>query len=244
MSRLRLLYESPVGKKALVAVTGAMMMAFLVLHAIGNLKAFLPDPSPGVPDIDLYAKFLREVGEPLLPAGIGLWTVRIVLLVALVVHVVCVIQLGAQSRRARPARYDKVGYDQATRPARWMLFTGFALLFFVVVHLLQFTTGTIDSSRFVEGAVYGNLYRTFGVWYYAAFYWFVMAVLGLHLYHGAWSLFQSLGFDNPDRNRGLRRFALLIAILLPLAFASVPAAFFSGLMAPPPPPSAQLAGEH
>lgn len=234
MTRLLLLYRSVLGKKAIVAVTGAIMMSFLLLHAAGNVKAFLPDPSPGVPDIDVYARFLRTMGEPLFPYSAVLWLVRTILAVSLVLHVVCVIQLALHNRRARPQSYDRYEHTEATSSARWMLYTGGVLLCFLVVHLLQFTTGTIDASRFVHGEVYGNLYRAFRQWGYVAFYLVAMSVLALHLYHGAWSLFQSLGLDNPDRNRGLRRLALVVALLLPLIFATLPVAFMTGLMDPPP----------
>lgn len=242
MRRLLLLYRSLLGKKAIVAVTGAILLGFLLLHVVGNLKTFLPDPSPGVPDIDVYSQFLRSMGEPMLPHSVALWIFRVVLAVALVLHVVCVLQLAIHNRRARPVRYDRVVYVEATTSGRWMLYTGSLLLLFLVIHLLHFTTGTIDAARFVHGAVYENLYRAFGQWHYAALYLTALIVLALHLYHGTWSLFQSLGLDNPDRNRGLRRMAIVIAAAVPLAFASVPVAFFIGMMEPPPVQMTQLGG--
>lgn len=235
MTRWLQLYRSVLGKKAIVAVTGTFLLLFLVLHVAGNLKVFLPDPAPGVPDIDVYARFLRTMGEPLLPFAGALWTVRVVLLAAFALHVLCVFQLATHNRRSRPVGYRRVQYVEATAPARWMLFTGSLLLLFLVIHLLQFTTGTIDAENFVRGAVYANLDRSFGRWYYAAFYVGAMLVLALHLYHGGWSLFQSLGLDSPDRNRALRTVALCVAVGLALAFASVPMAFFAGSMQPPPP---------
>lgn len=234
MKRLSAIYTSVVGKKAIVAVTGAILLGFLVLHAVGNIKVFLPDSAPGVPDIDVYAHFLRTMGEPLLPRKAILWTVRTVLSLSLLLHLLCVFQLAQRNRLARPVPYQRTQPYRATLPARSMLVTGSLILIFVIVHLLQFTTGTIDSARFTEGAVYANLYRTFQVSYYAAFYLFVLSVLALHLYHGAWSLFQTLGVDNPDRNPSLRRFALVITAALFLAFASVPIAFYSGVMPAPP----------
>jgi succinate dehydrogenase / fumarate reductase cytochrome b subunit len=234
LSRLLTLYRSSVGKKAIVAITGAMLLGFLCLHVVGNLKAFLPDPQPGVADIDVYARFLRTMGEPIFPYSSALWIMRSVLLVALVLHLVCVFQLALHNRGARPVRYASTRHVQVTPPARWMLYTGSLLAVFIVIHLLQFTTGSIDPARFTEGAVYSNLQRTFQLGGYAAFYVGAMAVLGLHLYHGAWSLFQSLGLDNPDRNRGLRGLALVIAVGLFLAFSSVPLAFVSGALDPSP----------
>ena len=235
MSRTTAFYRSLIGKKVIVAVTGALLLGFLVMHVIGNLKVFVADPMPGVPDIDVYSEFLRSAGVPLLPHGAMLWIVRIGLLTAFVLHVVCVIQLALVNRAARPVRYvHRLARVEATPAARWMLYTGSLLVLFIVVHLLQFTSGTLDSSRFTEGAVYLNLSRAFELWYYVAFYVTAMAVLALHLYHGTWSLFQSLGLDNPDRNRALRGFAVLLAVGLFIAFISVPAAFFAGIMKAPP----------
>ena len=94
----------------------------------------------------------------------------------------------------------------------------------------------------MPGGVYGNLYRAFHEWGYVAFYLGAMVVLALHLYHGAWSLFQSLGLDSPDRNRGLRRLAAVVAVGLALTFASVPIAFATGALGPPPAASTELAG--
>jgi len=233
MTRILALHRSLLGKKVIVAVTGAMLLAFLLLHVAGNLKAFLPDPSPGIPDIDLYSHWLRSMGEPLLPSSFALWAVRIVLLLALVLHVECVLQLAVRNRRARPVRYDRVEHAEATASARWMLYTGALLLLFVVIHLLHFTTGSLDPDGFVRGAVYANLHHAFGRWPVVLFYLGALVVLTLHLSHGAWSLFQSLGLDNPDRNRALRRTALAIAIAIPLGFAAVPLAFSTGLMKPP-----------
>ena len=244
MRRLLLLYRSLVGKKVIVAITGAIWLGFLLLHVIGNLKAFLPDPEPGIPDIDVYSHFLRTMGEPILPHAVALGLFRVVLVVALVLHVVCVVQLAARNRRARPVSYDRVDYAEASVSARSMLYTGALLLFFLAVHLPHLTTGDLDAAHFVPGAVYRNLTLAFAQWPFTSLYLVAMVVLGSHLYHGAWSLFQTLGLDNPDRNRGLRRFAMVIAIVFPVGFAAVPVAFFSGLMAPPPALSSPAEGSH
>lgn len=234
MKRFLLLYRSTLGKKALVAITGAILLGFLVGHVVGNLKVFLPDPSPGVPDIDVYAEFLRTMGEPLVPATAILWLVRIVLVAALLIHLDCVISLARRNRKARPVGYRRQVYVESGRSARWMLYSGGLILIFVVLHILHFTTGQLDPSRFEHGKVYANLYRAFAHWYYVAFYVVSLAAISAHLYHGIWSLFQTLGIDNPDRNRGLRTFAGITALVLFLGFASIPLAFFLELVAPPP----------
>lgn len=234
MKRFAQLYQTTVGKKFIAATTGIILFGFVVLHMAGNLKVFVGDNSTGVPDINVYAKFLRTMGEPLLPYSVALWTVRIILIVALVLHLVVVISLAARNNTTRTKTYHEHNYDYATWPARLMLVSGCLLLTFLVFHLLQFTTGTIDVTPIVDTEVYSNLYYAFHKWYFALIYVTAMAMLGLHLYHGAWSLFQTLGFDNPDRNRALRTFATVAALIVFLGFSSVPIMFFSGAMAAPP----------
>lgn len=240
MHRLVAFYESMIGKKAIVASTGSILLVFLVFHLTGNLKAFLPDPSPGIYDIDVYAQFLRTVGEPLFPKTSLLWIIRCVLLVALGLHILCVFQLANRNRTARSIGYrHRPEHVEATHSARWMIYTGSFLLLFIVIHLLQFTTGTIGSAGFTA-SVYTNLDVAFQQVFWVGFYLTAMVILGLHLFHGTWSVFQSLGVDNPDRNRGLRRLAAIVSIGIFLAFVSVPTAFFLGVM-PKPEPTPNLA---
>ncbi len=227
MKRLVVLYQSFLGKKIIVAVTGIVLLGFLIGHVAGNLKVFLPDID-GQPDIDVYAEALRELGAPLLPHAFVVWAVRLVLLSALILHVVCVIQLSIANRAARKLGYQKHVYSQASEPARWMMYSGLFLLVFIVVHLLQFTVGTIGP--FEHGRVYNNLQAAFDQIGWFALYVVSMAVLALHLFHGAWSLFQTLGWDNPDRNRGLRRLAVVISVGLFIGFVAVPTAFYTGML--------------
>lgn len=229
MNRFGAFYRSTVGKKALVAVTGLIMLGFLVAHVAGNLKVFLPDPEPGTADIDAYAAFLRTMGEPLLPHEGALWAMRAVLLVSLVVHVICVTQLVLRNRSARPIGYSRVRYKQTTLPARWMMFTGVLVLAYVIFHVMHFTTGDIDPGSFEHGAVFANLQRAFDTWPLVALYVVCMAVVSFHLYHAVWSAFQTLGLDNPDRNRGLRLVAAALAVLIFAGFVTVPVSFWAGL---------------
>ena len=218
-----------------MAVTGVVLFGFVLLHMLGNLKTFTGRDAEGVPHIDTYAHFLRTMGEPLLPHGFALWTTRIVLLVALVLHVALVIRLQARNRAARPIGYHhRPAREVSTAAARTMLVSGLLLLVFVVIHVLQFTTGTIDITPIVPEHVYANLHNAFGVWYIVLFYVIAMGVLGFHLYHGVWSLFQTLGIDNPDRNRGLRLSAALATVLILLGFCSAPVLFYFGLLPAPP----------
>ncbi len=233
MSRIVSFYGSVIGKKVIVAITGIILFGFVVGHMVGNLKSFLGTNAEGVPEVDVYAEFLRTVGEPVFGYGELVWIIRIVLLVSLVLHTVTVIHLAVINRAARPERYVKHTNVQSTLAARLMLVTGVLLLVFIVIHVLQFTTGTLDADRFRAGEVYGNLHRTFQVWYYMLLYVVAMVLLAFHLYHGVWSLFQTLGLDNPDRNRGLRLLAAISAVVLLLGFSAVPVLFFSGAMPEP-----------
>ena len=232
MKRTFSLLKSSVGTKAIVAVTGLLMLGFLVGHVIGNLKIFLPD-FEGQPDIDRYAQFLRTMGEPMLPNSGVLWGARCLLLVAVVLHVVSVIRLASMNRAARPVAYAKSEYSSATRPARWMMFTGLAVLAFVIFHLLHLTIGAIDPGKFVEGKVYANLHGAFQQWPLVVLYVLAMAAIMIHLYHGIWSMFQSLGLDNPDRNRVLRTLAVAVSFALFVGFSAVPVSLFSGWLAAP-----------
>lgn len=234
MRRLARLYGSTLGKKAVAAVTGIVLFGFIVLHMAGNLKTFTGTTADGVPHIDTYARFLRTMGEPLLPYGYALWTVRIIVGGSAILHVIVAIDLAARNRAARPIRYrHRHVHVEATPAARGMLVSGVAILVFVILHLLQFTTGTIQVTPVEPELVYANLYHAFRVWFVAASYVAAMGFLCLHLYHGAWSLFQTLGADNPDRNRGLRLFAAIAAIAILLGFCSVPVLIFAGALAPP-----------
>lgn len=230
MERLASLYRTTLGKKVIVAVTGIVMLGFLVGHVSGNLKVFLPDMPDGTPDIDVYGQYLREIGEPLLPHAGLLWFARIVLLVSLVLHVICVMQLSTGNLTAREVDYQKREYRQASPSARWMMYSGGFLLVFIVFHLAHLTLGIIQPGLFEHGAVYANLYQAFTQPLFAGIYAVSMVIIALHLFHGTWSLFQTLGLDNPDRNRGLRRLAAVVAVGLAVAFVAVPIAFLSGAL--------------
>ena len=245
MNRISSLYSSTIGKKFLAAVTGLILFGFLVGHMAGSLKVFTGSTSvktvsdsgeevvEHVPHVDEYGQFLKEVGSPVLPPMMGLWIARLVLLTALVVHVVVVIQLSLQSKAARPIGYVKSKKAAASASAQYMMFSGFAILGFVIFHILHFTTGYIQLGDFAHGSVFSNLSYSFAKWWVALGYTLMMVVVGFHLYHGIWSLFQTLGLDNPDRNKLLRGFAAGAAIILAIGFAVVPLAFMFGALPEP-----------
>ena len=234
MNRLISLYRSVIGKKAIVAVTGSIMIGFLLLHGWGNLKVFSSATAAGVPEVNVYADFLKTMGAPILPYGSALWIIRIVVLVSLILHVICVVQLARHNRRARPIHYKHArNFEEATLPARAMIYTGSIVVLFLGFHLAQFTVGGVGSAPFIQGDVYSNLYGAFQHPVYVALYVGVMAVIGIHLYHGAWSLFQTLGWDNPDRNKSLRILSIAVGVGIFLVFSAIPISFFSGEMNKP-----------
>jgi succinate dehydrogenase / fumarate reductase cytochrome b subunit len=229
-SGLRELWDSSVGKKIAVAVSGGILVGYVVLHMLGNLNS-LYGPGGGDARIDDYAHWLRTFGEPLLPYAFVLWVVRVVLLAALVVHVTGIVQLRARSRAARgghPARRIGRSFSAATT-----IVTGTLLLAFVIFHILQFTTLTIDVTPLHEGAVYANLYHAFQKWYFVLLYVLAVGSLGFHLRHGVWSAVQTLGLDTPERNQAVRRTAGALSLIVVVGFLLVPILFWTGALSAP-----------
>lgn len=236
---LREIWESTVGKKVIVAITGSILAIYVVLHVLGNLKAFQGDGSSGAA-IDDYARFLRTVGSPVVPRDGILWLVRLILIAALVLHVVAVAQLAKRNRAARPAGYA-APVVQRSLSSRTMLLTGVLLLAFIVFHVLQFTTGTIQITPVYEGTVYANLHAAFDKWYFVVLYVGAVLLLGMHLRHAIWSVTQTAGWDKPNRNPTFRRFATWLAVAVTVGFAAVPICFFTGIL--PDPPSNQVVAQ-
>lgn len=233
MTRLTSLYRTSVGKKFIASITGLILFLFLIGHMAGNLKSFTGTSDSRVPHIDQYAHFLTVMGEPMIPAMAGLWTARFVLLLCLIFHIVTVTQLAMENAKARPVGYFRSKKIAASLPAQWMLFSGFLILAFIIFHILHFTTGTIRVDDFEHGYVYSNLWHSFAHPLVAIGYTIAMIAIGVHLWHGVWSMFQTWGWDNADRNRELRMFAIIATILIVVGFIAVPLAFLSGVMAQP-----------
>lgn len=228
MRRVATLYRTTVGKKVLMALSGVVLFGFVFVHMLGNLKMLVP-PSDGHFAMDVYAEFLREVGYPLLPHGGLLWIARFVLLGAVAVHVLSAVQLAQLSRAARPsgyAREDSLSLSYASRTMRW---GGVILLLFVVYHILHFTTGQAHSS-FVYGAVHQNYVNAFQNPAIFAVYLIAQSALCLHLYHGVWSFFQTLGLSHPKYNHLRRPFAAGFAIVVFVGFLTPPTLVLTGVI--------------
>ncbi|OLT14601.1 succinate dehydrogenase [Pseudonocardia sp. CNS-139] len=210
-----------------MAVTGAIMLLYLVAHMIGNLKIFF-----GAEAIDSYAAWLREVGEPALPAETVLWIVRIVLTVSVVVHIVSATILARRAHRARPVKYAYRPPVQGSYAARTMRWGGVIIALFVVYHLLDLTTGTLNPNG-VHGEVHANVVADFapGRWYVTLFYALAVIAVGFHVRHGLWSGLQTIGRSSAATQTALKGTALAVAVLLVVGFLSVPFAVLTGLVA-------------
>jgi succinate dehydrogenase / fumarate reductase cytochrome b subunit len=226
------MWRSTIGKKTIVAVTGTILVAYLILHMAGNLNSLF-GPGGAEPRIDEYAEWLRTFGEPLIPYEGIVWAVRAILLGAIIVHIVGVLQLRARNRAARPAAFPAKRIGRSWE-SRLMMVTGLLLLAFIVFHILQFTTLTIDVTPLERGALYSNVYNAFQEWYFVAIYLAALVFLGMHLRHAIWSLCQTLGLDSPERNFGIRMGANGLTLVIVVGFALVPVLFFTGALAEPP----------
>ena len=226
-------YHSTIGKKIICAATGLLLFAFVIGHMLGNLKMFRGFDAAGVPALDHYAEFLRTTGEMFLGRSGLLWLVRVVLISAATLHITLTVQLWRRNQLARPVPYVRKVNFMASTASRTMFWGGLLLALFIVLHILHFTTGSLDTAHFVSGHVYANVYAAFRRWPIALAYVAAMAVLALHLYHGAWSMVQTLGLDDVSRNRRLRAAAALAAAVLFIGFAAVPLAVLLNIVPPP-----------
>jgi len=221
-------YRTTIGKKIVMAVTGAVWVGYVVLHMFGNLK-FFAGPGTRVGTINAWAVFLREFGQDVLGYAGVLWLVRAVLVVALIGHVVTAVQLSKLDLDSRPVAYARRRYVRTDLAARSMRWGGLFILLFVVYHVLHITTGDVHPD-FVEGDVYHNLVTGLGPPLAGTIYVAAMVVLGLHLYHGTWSLLQTLGLDAYAPDGPIRRLGHVLAVVVAGGFALVPLAILFGLM--------------
>jgi succinate dehydrogenase / fumarate reductase cytochrome b subunit len=220
------LFRSQVGKKALMGLTGIVLFGFVLLHMLGNLKVYL-----GAEDFNHYAEWLREFGTPLLPHSGFLWILRLLLLIAVGVHILAAYQVTRSGWMARPQRYGRYEHqrsDYASRTIRW---GGVIIALFVFYHLAHFTWGwSWAHPSFVVGDPYQNLVVGFRNGWISALYILAQVFLGLHLYHGLWSLFQSLGWSHPRFNSWRRHFARSFALMISMGNISFPLAVLTGVV--------------
>ena len=216
-SRALWFYQSLIGRKALVASTGAILFAYVLAHLIGNLQIFL-----GPERINAYARLLHS-------APAFLWVARSVLLAAVGLHAVSTVQLWWLNRSARPVPYQKPTTMQATWGARTMIVSGPLIGAFIVYHILHFTVGSVHPD-FEELNVYHNVITGFRDPLAAGAYILAMLFIGLHLNHGLWSMFQSLGISHPRYTPLLKRFAAVFSFLIAGGNIFIPVAVLTGIL--------------
>lgn len=209
-------YDSTVGKKVVMAVSGIVLFGFIIAHLLGNLQFF-----EGPEKMAAYGRFLRV--EPAL-----LWAARLTLLAMVLLHIWSAIQLVLIKSQARPQGYVKKKSINSSYASRTMYWSGPIIAAFIVYHLLDFTFGTVNPG-YQEGQIYENMVRSFSNPFISGFYILSMALLCLHLYHGGWSMFQTLGVGSPRYTPMLKRLSAIISIAIFLGFISIPLSVLTGL---------------
>lgn len=213
-------WKSTNGKKIVMAVTGCILVLFIVAHLLGNLLIYA-----GPAHYNAYAAYLH-FDETLL------WIARSILIVSVLLHIDAAVQLGLRNKRARPVGYSRKRAIRSSYASRTMYWSGPIVLAFVIFHLLEFTGGVIHpGSQFIPGDVYHNVVAGFSVWWISAWYIFSLCLLGLHLRHGLWSILQSFGLPHSRaREIVLKRLALWTSVVLMAGYISIPISVFTGLI--------------
>jgi succinate dehydrogenase / fumarate reductase cytochrome b subunit len=217
MSRALTFYSTSIGKKVVMAITGLILYGFVIGHMLGNLQVFI-----GAGQMNQYAAMLKANSALL-------WGVRLVLLATVILHIVAATQLTRMSQRSRPEGYyykDVIQADYAARTMRW---SGLIIAVFVIYHLLHFTVGTVHP-QFDAHDVYRNVISGFRVWPVSLFYTIAMVALAFHLWHGVWSMFQTLGLINPKSDKIIRRLAAIATLAIVVGFISLPMAVLAGFI--------------
>src|SRR5277367_1845127 len=212
-------WGSTIGKKIVMAITGILMFAFVIGHLLGNLQVF-----EGPAKLNAYGAFLHSIGELL-------WPVRAILLIAIALHIIATVQLGLRNKRARPVGYSVKKAIASSYASRTMYWSGPIVLAFIIFHLLHLTAGYIHpGAAYIEGDVYHNVVSGFQVWWVSVSYVVAICLLGLHLRHGIWSMFQSVGLNHPRYTPMLKNAAIWIAVVIVLGYISIPISVLLGLV--------------
>ncbi|TAK31584.1 MAG: succinate dehydrogenase cytochrome b subunit [Chloroflexota bacterium] len=218
------LYRSTIGMKVAMAVTGFILYGFVLMHMWGNLKVYA-----GREYFNHYSEFLREVGAPFFGHEQALWLIRIVLLLAVVLHFYSAAVITLRNRASRPVGYAVKKDLAASFASRTMIWGGIIVAFFVFYHLLDLTTGTVNPA-FKAGDPYDNLIASFSAVPVAVFYVVAVAALGVHLFHGVWSMFQTVGWNGPRIDRVWRGLAFVTAAAFVVVGVSIPVAVLAGVI--------------
>lgn len=221
------LYQSSIGKKAVMALTGLVWIGFVAFHMYGNLKVF-----QGVETFNAYAEGLRSLGYPVFGHMHLLMIARVVLIVAIALHIWSAWSLYQQARHARPANYATRRVVQANYASLTMRWGGVLLVFFILFHLAQLTWGVQAlNPDFTRSDPYANVVNAFSFWPTVVLYLMALVALGFHLFHGTWSMFQTLGWNSRDYDGLIHGLAWAVAVVVPVGFALVPIAVQLGIVA-------------
>jgi succinate dehydrogenase / fumarate reductase cytochrome b subunit len=219
------LYGTAVGKKYAMAISGIAILGFVIAHMVGNLKMYL-----GQEDFDHYAEFLRELLVPILPRTVALWLLRLGIIGAFALHIHAAYGLTMLNRRARSVKYQSArDYQVANFASRTMRWTGVIVGLFLVWHLADLTWGWANPD-FVRGHAYANVVASFDRVPVSILYIVANIALGIHLFHGVWSLFQSMGWSNPRFNAWRRGLAIGVATIVVVGNVSFPVAVMAGIV--------------
>ena len=216
-------YEASIGKKVVMAVTGCFLFLFVMGHMLGNLQIYI-----GADQLNAYGAKLHSLGP-------ALWAIRMVLLATVVIHITAAVQLWLMNRRARPRGYVKQDWVQASFASRTMILSGPILAGFIIYHLLHFTTGHClhGGLALVEDGginVYANVVNGFSYLPATLIYFVSMIILGYHLSHGVWSMFQSIGLNHPRYMPIIKHFAFWITVLICVGNISIPVSVMLGIV--------------
>lgn len=226
------IYQTYVGKKWVMAITGLMLVGFVLAHLFGNLKLYLGVVTyEGQPmyDADAYAHALRTLFEPIIPAGWTLWALRIGLIGAFGLHIHSAYSLTRSNMVANRAYESKRDWVAATFAARSMRYTGIIIGLYLIFHLADFTWGWIYSG-WEHGAVQSNVVGSLSNPLIALIYIVANVAVSIHLYHGMYSMFQTLGASNPNWNWLRRGTASAIAAIVLIGNVSFPLAVLTGII--------------
>jgi len=227
-------YRSAIGKKWVMGITGVLLLGFVLSHMIGNLKVYIGFlEEEGAYEIDLYGEALRSLLFPIIPKFWLLWVIRIGLIVAFALHIHAAYALTVMNHRARPEGYQGPRqYLVANYASRTMRWSGVIVLAYLLFHLADFTWGIqpFAPDTFVRGDIYRNLVDSFSRWPVSVLYIVANLLLGVHIFHGAWSMFQSLGVNHPTFNRWRRWFAQAFAAVIVIGNVSFPVAVLTGIV--------------
>ena len=219
-------YDAPIGKKVVMAITGVILFGYVIGHLLGNLQIYSSDHD----QINRYAAFLHSPAN-----AIPLWVIRALLLVAVILHIVSATQLWMQNRAARPQGYARKADVPTAYAARTMKWSGIIVAAFIIFHVLHLTVGAIpglpaDDLGPNMPNVRANVVHGFQNPLVAGFYILAMILLCMHLYHGLYSMFQSVGLNNPRYTPRIKKGAAIVAILIAVGNISIPLAVLTGIV--------------